>query len=165
MCTYDPIDQRYPGDERMRTVRQLNKENRLKRKRNSISSGGAKITFKQYKQLLKSKRVCTDLSKYEKQVHMIKPHKSPARCGVCGDHTYKRCDICKMPLHNLDIKGIGKGKNCASQWHSETYLGLCFDDRSLFCMTAKEWKPWSSRKLKENIKNIKRYSNRIKTKH
>ena len=124
----------------------------------SVISNADNISLDQYKQLMKSKRVCTDLLKNEKHFHSIIPHKSLARCAVCGEPTYKRCSMCKMPLHNMDTKGIGKGKNCALQWHSDSYLGLCFKDRKLFCQIAKDWKPWSAKKLRENIRRIKGYS-------
>ena len=166
MCQYDPKEQLYHGDEKMRIVSKLNLVVRQKRKLELIDeSGNGKLSFLQYKEIIQGTRICSTLSKYEKHLNMIKSHKSPAKCGVCGDPTYKRCNISKMPLHNMDTKGIGKGRNCALHWHSSSYLGLCFDDRKMFCVTAKEWNlwPWSTSQLSKNRRLIQGYERKIES--
>ena len=168
MCSYDPKNQKYAGDEKMRIVSKMTNKMRQKRKSSDTvkapSDGSGNLTFDQYCDLLRSRRVCNDLCRYENHLNCITPHKSPAKCAVCGEMAYKRCNICNAALHNMDTKGIGKGRNCALQWHNEAYLGLCFEDRKLLGVTAKNWKMWSGHKAKENARRIKGYSNALKRK-
>ena len=161
MCEYDPTQQRYPGDEKTRLVKQLNKDMRKRKYHDIIAegyNGTGTLSYAQYKSILKhSDRICTDLTSYERHVTSIVTYKNPAKCAVCGLKTYKKCELCGVPLHNMDIKGPGKGKNCALHWHNDSYLGLCFDDRKFMRLTSKQWKIWSNSKLQKNIRVIKGY--------
>ena len=141
MCSYDPKNQKYAGDEKMRIVSKMTNKMRQKRKSSDTvkapSDGSGNLTFDQYRDLLRSRRVCNDLCRYENHLNCITPHKSPAKCAVCGEMAYKRCNICNAALHNMDTKGIGKGRNCALQWHNEAYLGLCLKIESFWVSRQK----------------------------
>ena len=114
LCRYDPHLQEYPGDEKMRMVTQLDvarRAHKKQRKTNIPGDGSGNITFQQYNDIRKrTKRICYSLSDYEKYVKTIKPHKNAAKCAVCGEITYKRCQLCNVSLHHHDIKGPGKEK-------------------------------------------------------
>ena len=60
------------------------------------------ISFTQYKELVKTKRVCINLQQYAEHVKSINPYKNGAKCAVCGIKAFNRCDICKVPLHDND---------------------------------------------------------------
>ena len=129
------------------------------RKTNIPGNGSGNITFQQYNDIRKrTKRICYSLSDYEKYVKTIKPHKNAAKCAVCGEITYKRCQLCNVPLHHHDIKGPGKGKNCGIHYHMENYIGLCYGDRNLVGLNGKNWKQWSNLKLRRNTKLIEGYA-------
>ena len=169
LLKYDPAKQIYPGDEKMRRVSHLNKPYRQKRKHDDeitrTSNGSGHITFLQYQELMKSKRVCKTIFEYEKHAHKIEMVSNAARCAVCGVNAYKRCQICKVALHDNDSKGKGKGKRCSLHWHDETYLGLCFADRKILCLPAVDWKKWSAHKLKDNKQIIKGYKRYLNVRH
>ena len=167
MCQYDPKNQRYAGDEKMRVVSQLNVTMRQKRKDiddiTTRTDGDYYISFVQYEEIIRKKhRVCRDLHSYSKHIHSLTRHSSPAKCVVCGIKAYQKCAICGVALHNDDSKGAAKGKHCALEWHDESYLGLCFEDRKLFCVPAKDWKPWNERQLRANKELIKGYRRLMK---
>ena len=61
----------------------------------------------------------------------------------------------KYPYIILIGRGGGHGKNCFLQYHSSNYFGICFGDRALSNMIAKEWKPWTKPELRHNIQRIK----------
>ena len=170
LCQYDPVKQQYPGDQNMRAVSKMTKTLRQKRRYDDdivlkySSDGTDRISFDQFKKLVKTKRTCTDLQKFAKHICSITMHKSPAKCAVCGINTYKKCSICNVPIHNNETRGIAKGKQCSMFWHDETYLGLCFDDRKLLCIPAKDWKPWSDSKLKEHKRIVKGYKRSLNMK-
>ena len=131
MCEYDPKKQKYLGDERMRAVVSMNKNARNKKRKFSSADGpdlSGHISKAQYKNLTKEqpKRICKDLSEFE--LHQCETRKNPAKCVVCGELAYKMCSLCKAPLHNMEVRGSTKGRNCFLHWHNQAYLGLCFDD-------------------------------------
>ena len=119
------------------------------------------ILYQQYKDILKhSVRVCSVLSIFEDHLASLENCKSAAKCVVCSERTHKKCTLCGVPMHFLDIRGPGKGKKCAIHWHNESYLGLCFDDRKFMSTTSKTWKMWTKTKLKKNAAVMKGYSKR-----
>ena len=162
MCQYEPKNQIYKGDEKMRVVSKMTCTMRQKRKSDAVvrtSEGEAnQISFEQYCDLMKTRRVCKNLYKYESHLKHIKPHKSAAKCAVCGVNAFNRCQICNVALHNNDTKGIGKGRNCALKWHSEAYLGLCFEDRKFMCIQTKDWKEAGPTKVKRNERLVQGYA-------
>jgi len=110
MCKYDPAEQKYPGDEKMRSVTQLHKGHKnelVYHKRIEEDGDGTNtITYQQYKKILKeSKRVCKDLGEFEQHANHIYNYGSKARCVMCGEFCYKRCGICGLPMHHADTKG------------------------------------------------------------
>ena len=117
------------------------------------------ITHKQFLELKRANktRICSDLVSYEKHVCAFSKSKSAARCVVCGLNSYRRCGICNKAMHCNDTKGAGKGLNCAIQWHSDAYLGLCFDDRKILNVAANEWTMWSKKKLANNKRIVQGY--------
>ncbi len=160
LCTYDPTEQKYPGDEKTRSVISLNKKERKRKKsdtrKNDSSSAGGGITHQQYRSVLAStKRICTDLSSFEK--HVLEYRKNPAKCAVCGANAYKQCSICGVALHNMETRGAAKGRNCFMHWHNDAYLGLCYDDRKLVGVSAKDWQPWTTQTAKKNQRLVKGY--------
>jgi hypothetical protein len=168
---YDPKQQLYPGDDKMRVVTQLNK----KRRRSFVTGEGINqnicslaasddsglVTYEQYREVKKRKKRFCDLPAYGSHLASIVSHKHSAKCAVCSLKAYKRCTKCGVSLHNNDSKGAGKGKQCFLQWHSESYLGICFADRSLVNLTSNEWKQPSNTKVTQNKKLIKKYQDRI----
>ena len=68
MCSYDPMKQMYAGDEQMRLVSRTMKTMREKRKADTIvcvGDGTCHVTFNQYCDLLRSRRVCKEMHQYE----------------------------------------------------------------------------------------------------
>ena len=59
-----------------------------------------------------------------------------------------------LSLNHFDRKGDGHGKNYFLQYHSNKYFGLCFGDRGLSSLSAKDWKPWTKQELRQNIHKI-----------
>lgn len=134
LCQYDPVKQQYPGDQNMRAVSKLTKIMRQKRRYDDgiimkyQSDGTDRISYDQFKKLVKTKGACANIHTFAKHIHSITMPKSPAKCAVCGIDTYKKCGICKILIHNNETRGIAKGKQCTMICHYETYFGLCFDD-------------------------------------
>ena len=161
MCEYDPKKQKYMGDERMRAVVSMNK-NARKRKFSSANGPDPSgcISKAQYKRAIKEqpKHICKDLSEFE--LHQCETRKNPAKCVVCGNLGYKMCSLCKTPLHNMEVRGSTKGRNCFLHWHNQAYLGLCFDDRKIVGKTSKEWKPWTKQAARKNAHVVKGYSSK-----
>ena len=148
MCNYLPEEQKYPGDENMRLVTVMNRKRKAELKKNTkdsinipLGDGSDFISFGQYKSIMGRNpvRFCMDLTQFENHLKVMKPHKSRMRCAVCGDFAFKRCGICGVALHHLDIKGVGKGWSCSFQYHDESYLGLCHEDQGLI-ENGKVWK-------------------------
>ena len=168
---YDPKRQLYPGDEKMRVVTQLNKKRRrscvtgetINRNICSLaaSDDSGLVTYEQYREVKKRKKRFCDLPAYGSHLSSIVSHKHSAKCAVCSLKAYKRCTKCGVSLHNNDSKGAGKDKQCFLQWHSESYLGICFADRSLVNLTSNEWKQPSNTKVTQNKQVIKKYQDRI----
>lgn len=165
MCTYDPKNQKYPGDEKMRSVTVLSKKKRAvyaqdsrKTKRLRMHKDGT-ITAQQYKQIKRThpQRICNDLSSYEKHANSIIQTKNPSKCVVCGKKTYKRCATCSVALHDNDSKGEGKGMCCSLKWHNASFAGLCFGDKKIMGLSSSEWTPWSKRLLKDNTEAVRGY--------
>lgn len=157
MLSYDPKNERYPGDAKMRVVTQLSRKRRHSPQKESRESnlGGERTSMNQYRQAIREKRFCEDLASYEKHLCSLKITKHGVKCFVCGNLCYKKCVTCKVSLHHFDRKGDGHGKNCFLQYHSSNYFGICFGDRALSNMIAKEWKPWTKPELRHNIQRIK----------
>ena len=165
MCEYDPKKKNYPGDDKMRYVTGINNKRKIganetnnnnkKAKKNSNGS----LTLQAYKaiKMKRPQRICQDLGSYEEHVSSIVTTKNPTKCAVCSAATYKKCGVCGVPLHHMDIKGAGKGKMCSLHWHNDTYLGLCFEDRKAFSVAANDWQEWTDRQLKANEKVVKGY--------
>ena len=150
MCLYDPRKQKYQGDEKMRSVLSMNKVARKRKSLEDKPDSSGHITKQQYKAAKSAlKCICKDLSEFE--VHKIEPRKNPAKCAVCGVNAYKSCVVCGVALHNCDVRGAAKGRNCFQQWHNDAYLGLCYDDRKMMGVSSKEWKPPTPQKVRKNI--------------
>jgi len=179
MCKYDPKNQNYPGDERMRVVTQLSKKQRGEvvqagtngNNHELVSSargdGSGRVTFEQFKhEKQNSTRFCYDLTKYEPHLHKLTSSKSSAKCVVCGVQAYKRCVECQgaggrvIPIHCYDKKGAGKDKNCHILWHSPERFGLCFADRSLVEKKSGQWTEPTPGEVRSNRKLIKEYKKR-----
>ena len=160
MCTYDPRSEKYPGDEKMRVVTQLNKKRRVSCEMRSSSDGSGHVTLLQYRQAVRSKRICRDLEQYNKHVLTLVSKKYASQCAVCKERTFKYCGTCGVPLHCNEVRGVGKGKHCFLHWHSPEYFGICYKDRFLTGHTSTNWTPWTNRQLKENKRVINRYKNK-----
>jgi hypothetical protein len=166
MCMYDPTMKLYPGDEKLRACTQLSKKKRkivVSPDRIDGGDGSGEITYAQWRQIKRTKRVCNNLMKYDTHIHSIVPHKSGAKCAVCGKMSYKKCGLCGVVLHHLDTKGANAGMNCHIKWHADHYIGLCYQDRNLVGKTKTTWRKWTQRTVKENgerIEGFKRRENR-----
>ena len=161
MLSYDPKNQRYPGDSSMRVVTQLTQEKRNKHAKSGVSksNGSNHVTFDQFKQVAKNKkkgRFC-NMSTYVDHVQSITTHKYAARCAVCGLSAYKKCGICGVSLHNNDSKGHAKGRQCFLHFHDENHFGLCFADRSLTGLNSNTWREPSKAKRMYNARVIANY--------
>lgn len=178
MLQYDPVKQQYPGDEKMRKVSKLHKDRRSQKrkfppqqkqsKQKTIeiakTDGSGKISYTQYRDIVRYfGRICSNMDEYETHLSNITASKNPAKCAVCSEPSYKRCNVCKVPLHNNDIKGAAKGRNCFLHFHSESYLGLCFFDRGFLGQTAQQWRMWSNTKLQKNKRQMQGYRERLDT--
>ena len=167
MLSYDPKNEHYPGDTNMRVVTQLSRKRRHSPQKESRESNlsGERTSMNQYRQAIQEKWFCEDLSFYEKHLCSLNITKHRVKCFVWGNLCYKKYVIYKVSLHHFDRKGDGHGKNCFLQYHSSNYFGICFGDRALPNMSAKEWKPWTKPELRHNIKRIKGFEDFSRADH
>ena len=109
MLAYDPRNQVYPGDEKMRAVTEMNKKRRAQHK--IVRDGSKSATPEQFRAAKRTKRFPADLQKYEKHLQKLTSTKHAVKCFVCGENTYKKCGVCGVALHHFDNRVSGKNKN------------------------------------------------------
>ena len=105
----------------------------------------------------KCSRLCGDMNCLQVHINHLKKVKCAKKCEVCGIDVYTTCTLCpgNPGLHFFPSKGIGKGKQCFLEFHSDNFFGLAKSDITLFhgCRT-KDWKPPTNRIKKSNAKHI-----------
>ena len=157
-CLYDPRNQQYPGDDKLRVVTQMNNSKRKKLSQNtSLGDTTGIVSKQQYIQAKCSKRFCYDLTSFANHHLSVYTSKHGKKCAVCGEQTFKHCGICKVALHQDCRRGPGVGKNCFMEYHDPNYYGLCFADRNDVGKTAKTWKAWTHNSFCENRRRIKSF--------
>ena len=113
MLNYAPMNQKYPGDEKLRAVTRLSRKQKRGKKRGGVSENDVK-------KARRSKRLCKDVTELCKHVKKSTSLKKPLKCAWCGEDSYTVCNICKgdnkksVALHlNSKIKGVdGKKLHC-----------------------------------------------------
>ena len=77
MLNYDPKNERYPGDSKMKIVTQLSRKRRYSSKKESskINLGMECASMGQYRQAIQEKRFCEDLALYKKHLCSLKTTK------------------------------------------------------------------------------------------
>ena len=165
MPSYDPKNECYPGDAKMRTVTQLSckRRNFSQKESRERNLGIERASMGHYRQAIREKRFCEDFASYKKHICSLKITKHGVKYFVCGKLAYKKCVACKVSLHHFDRKGEGHDKNYFLQYHLCNYFGICFGDRALSNIIAKKWKPWTKSELQHNIQQIKGFEDVIRS--
>lgn len=147
MLQYNPIDRKYPGDDKMRVCTQKKKRARsTSRSRSPFRDGKESeqeaVTREQLAEAKrggKGSRLCGNMSKFTYHVNSIEKIRSEKICYWCGGPAYTICQICEVPLHYGPKKGAHAGKQCFLHYHDESMFGLGRGDCSLLNTSKKDW--------------------------
>jgi hypothetical protein len=175
---YSPLNTKYPGDAKMRSVTQQKKRKRVvsdvdssPRKRGRPRKGEEKakpselVTLKQLDAgkmngNFKS-RLTGDLRAFKKHLLSMKRDKHPKICKWCGANSYTYCGICKKFLHFFPSRGPNKGKACFVDHHNTTCFGLAREDMALLGKKKSEWKRPSEAKKRANAIHIQKLEHKM----
>ena len=182
---YNPSHQKYQGDEKLRVVTQMSRVIRKRKKEQNETAGGRVATrtpknkedastvessslitptYAQYLAAKRTSRFCnTSMTVYCKHQNSVQLVKNGSKCFVCGEITYKRCTECNnIPIHFMDKKGTGKGKDCHMQWHNQAFFGLCFEDRKKIGIKTADWKKWTEEEYLKNSEKMAKFFKRLR---
>ena len=74
---------------------------------------------------------------------------------------FTKCGICKVPLHDGPKKGVCKGYECFTQYHSDATFGLASQDCKLFGKKKDEWIPPTPDDITQNTRRIQQIQRNI----
>lgn len=142
MLKYNPTDNLYPGDTKMREYTQNNKKRRSSidgRVKSCPTDSG--ITMDHYREAVESGRLCLSLEDIREHFSSVYSDKGNNRkpCEVCGEQTIWRCGLCLTPMCTRQAKGWNGGK-CIFQYHNHDFFGLSRSDHSK--MHRQDLKTW-----------------------
>jgi hypothetical protein len=174
MLQWDPAHQLYPGDNNMRKVKQLNKSQRVRKKRRAFELNGYEdsVSIDEYKKSKKgpNPRLCGNLSAFRCHANGIVKQgtggrgKGALKCVVCNTRTYTSCGLCLSPQANdndgrhpplcfFPSKGPGVGNSCFLDYHNDVFFGLAKKDcNSVVTKREAEWVAPNGAKRDEHAK-------------
>jgi hypothetical protein len=181
MLQWDPAHQLYPGDNNMRRVKQLNKTQRVKKKRRSFESNGYEdtVSIDEFKRSKKgpNPRLCGNLSEFRCHANGIvkqgagKRGKGALRCVVCNSKAYTSCGLCLTsdtvvgrhpPLCFFPSKGPAVGNSCFLDYHNDAFFGLAKKDcNSVVTKREAEWVAPNGAKRDEHAKYMTEFMESI----
>ena len=155
--SYSPLNNEYPGDDKLRVVTKL-----PRRKRRKAGDSGDKVSSVQLrKEILPTRsRGCGDLDKLCRHMNSIEKISGGRVCSWCGVRTYHVCTLCKgadgkgVPLH-FKKKGAQEPTMCFWDYHNDSCIGLGKEDQvRLLKKLKKDWEEPTERERKSNKKHI-----------
>ncbi|KAL7529487.1 hypothetical protein ACHAXR_004154 [Thalassiosira sp. AJA248-18] len=160
MLNYDPKDNKYPGDSKMREFTRRRKRDRDNMARKSTSTyvpDGLTIrNFKKAKAGTRHKppRLCGDLDDLKQHLASCARTNNSGKCEVCGAKTTWTCKLCDKKMCVLEEKKF-KGIACALSYHNDNFFGLTRSDfKCLYGSKMGDWVPPSQNKIKSNARRI-----------
>jgi hypothetical protein len=133
----------------MRKVKQLNRNQQVKKKRQAFEMDGYKdsVSIDEFKRSKEgpNPRLCGNLSKFRCHANGIVKQgtggrgKGAVKCVVCNTRTYTSCGLCLTPQANnndgqhpplcfFPSKGPGVGNSCFLDYHNDVVFGLAKKD-------------------------------------
>lgn len=141
MLEYNPEHLNYPGDSKLRSVTRRNKRRRGRASTNNnavCEDGELRVGFGDYLNDMKPRKR-GEVSRFA--IHssdVLKKHLSSmkqvgaAKCEVCNEKTFWRCDLCNGARMCLKSGSGAASLSCVLDYHSEDHMGLTRDDRHRF---------------------------------
>ena len=131
LLTYDPRNNEYAGDNRLRAATQQPKKRRRSSKDLSDSAESfpdTGVTMTNLKTARLTRRFCTTIDELQHHFAAIQKKTNPGVCEVCGnDKCYYWCSLCDKQMCVV-TKRQWTGARCAFLYHNENFFGLSRGD-------------------------------------
>ncbi len=131
LLTYDPRNNEYAGDNRLRAATQQPKKRRRSSKDLSESAESfpdTGLTMTNLKTARLTRRFCTTIDELQHHFAAIQKKTNPGVCEVCGnDKCYYWCSLCDKQMCVV-TKRQWTGARCAFLYHNENFFGLSRGD-------------------------------------
>jgi len=180
---YNPLNNNYPGDSKMRAVTQQAKNKRARAlfdeeprrrgrpiKENRRAQEVTPEVFSLAKKNKLKSRLCGDLSHYAQHSQKLvllssKECKNGRKCEWCGEPCWTFCDKCpdKPFLHNNPLRGNNVGKICFLNYHNDSCFGLGKGDASMFGIKKSDWRPATPKLMREQTVVINKIKETLDT--
>lgn len=142
MLEYDPRRLHYPGDSKLRSVTRINRKRRGKvttTANNTVCEDGQlRVGFPDYLNEMRPRgrgevtRFAIHSSEVLKKHLKSMKQVSEAKCEVCSNKTFWRCDLCNGARMCLKSGSGASTLSCVLDYHSEDHMGLTREDRHRF---------------------------------